>query len=241
MKIVTKEMGCGHFVFRGVTNATHSLIPSVGRVELPPSFDSRQDYEEAILDRFKRQAYATLLKEPSDDWEWLALAQHHGMQTRLLDWTFSPLIALYFATRPEVSTNDGRVLPINTDRAVYALHFCKHMFTAPSENGPFQYSKIGVVFPPDVSPRVSGQSGVFTTQPDPEVEFTTDGGDPDVFPNPVEKLLISKRVATDIQRRLFVLGIREHMLFPDLDGFARSNRIQFQLADCHTRDNEGGG
>ncbi len=231
------QMDCGHYVFRGVTNSDYRLIPTVGRVEVPESFSTRREYEEAILDRFKRQAYGTMLRQPEDDWEWLALAQHHGMQTRLLDWTYSPLVALYFATRPEVSDEDGGVIPISEDRAVYALHFCKHMNTAPSHRkGPFDFKRIGVVFPPDVSPRVAGQSGLFTTQPDPASEFSTKGANPKVFPDPVRKMLLPKQVAADIQRRLFLLGIREHMLFPDLDGFARSNKVHFRLAACHSKE-----
>jgi hypothetical protein len=79
----------GRWVFRGLPRSSYELIPKVGRI--PHSFSSRQKLETALLDKFERGATAYLEYRPENKWEWLALAQHHGLPTRLLDWTLNPL------------------------------------------------------------------------------------------------------------------------------------------------------
>ena len=96
-ELVAETMKLHNFVFRGVKrSATHRLIPSAGR---GPTRDTRKVLraEQQILNAFKRTALPFLPFQPKDDWEWLALAQHHGLPTRLLDWTTNPLVAAYFA------------------------------------------------------------------------------------------------------------------------------------------------
>jgi type I restriction enzyme M protein len=51
-----------------------------------------------MLEKFKREAIPYLTIKPNDDWDWLALAQHHGLPTRLLDWTQNPLVAVGIAS-----------------------------------------------------------------------------------------------------------------------------------------------
>ncbi len=57
-----------------------------------------------MIKRFKQDAYPRLRENPETEWDWLFLAQHHGLPTRLLDWTENPLIGLYFASE----TDDGQ-------------------------------------------------------------------------------------------------------------------------------------
>ena len=64
-----------------------------------PFKGSRLDVERLMLEEFKSRAHQYLPANaiPSSDFEWLALMQHHLGQTRLLDWTFSPYVAAFFA------------------------------------------------------------------------------------------------------------------------------------------------
>jgi hypothetical protein len=90
--------------FRGSTNSRHRLVPSLGR----PPFTL--EHERALINIFKQNAVQFVDQRPQSEWEWLFLARHHTVPTRLLDWTESPLIGLYFATHSmdEVAKNDSK-------------------------------------------------------------------------------------------------------------------------------------
>src|SRR4051794_29736747 len=78
-------------VFRGLARSSYSNVSSLAR--LSGEFDQ---LERHLIRNFRKYAHR---EAPGPTmWDWLSLAQHHGLPTRLLDWTFSPLVALHFAT-----------------------------------------------------------------------------------------------------------------------------------------------
>ena len=122
LKVVSNELLEGRKYFRGQTklsSAGYQLKPSIGRYDdvLTKSFRERDELERNVLGVFSNHLVTHVQHLPRSEWEALAIAQHHGLPTRLMDWTENPLVALYFAVR-ETKTDDEGV-PMNS--AVYVL------------------------------------------------------------------------------------------------------------------------
>src|SRR5262245_57840031 len=93
-------------IFRGVSSELYQPIPSVGRCPLIKG-EKRANTERRLFKKFKERSLPYLKFVPRDDWEWLAVAQHSGVPTRLLDWTSNPLVAAYFAVERDVTSSSA--------------------------------------------------------------------------------------------------------------------------------------
>src|SRR3982751_548545 len=104
-----------NWAFRGERDERWPLYSSLSRYLMNFAVDKKAwpEQEARILRVFKRKAHQFLVQppDPDDDFQWLALMQHHGAPTRLLDFTWSPYVAAFFAL--ERTLNDGVVWAMN--------------------------------------------------------------------------------------------------------------------------------
>ncbi len=200
----------GQWVFRGHSDASFKLIPSVGRGGHTSS--TTEKYEKSLFQQFKREARSYLDPLPVNDWEWLSVAQHHGIPTRLLDWSQNPLAALYFA----VQTSD------ESDGELIALNAPLKAPESATSGSPFNHMTAMKCYPNTVSPRIRAQEGLFVICPDPETPL-----DKKLRKTwRIEKILVPAASKARLRYELYRLGVHESALFPDLDGLAA--RIKWQ-------------
>ncbi len=205
-------------IFRGHGNVNWNLIPKIGRVyQFRPTIDKKNAQElvykeEAVaFEDFKRRATPYIDKVPQDDWQWLALAQHHSFPTRLLDWSDNPLVAAYFACCEQYVG----------DSAIFVLDRSNIKGGLKSEH-PLLLKETKLFEPHHLSSRITAQASVFTVHSQPHIEF---GGD---F---VKKWILKQDCLIDITGRLERFGINHHSLFPSLDGLSQMLIHKFCLYD----------
>lgn len=162
--------------------------------------------EVAIFNEFQRHIPAYSAVDTTNLWSVMALAQHHGLPTRLLDWTTNPLVAAYFACEGEP----------DSDSAVWIVWGLDNEDAPPLPPNPSDINQIFCVTPWVISSRIQAQSGEFTAHPNgrPISEYLTSE-------DQILKIRISKTVRIRILLQLDLIGINRRTLFPDLDGLAQ--------------------
>jgi hypothetical protein len=205
---VTRWPSQTRYYFRGVSRSAYELIPSFGRSQDKTGYYS----ERRILAEFKNQALGYLDKVPTNDWGWMALAQHHGLPTRLLDWTTNPLVAAYFAVRDEINLETEKRQGRDGSSAIYFMIYKPAPLDITTLPDPLDYDQHGVFWPPHGTPRIKAQSGVLTIQPDPAVPFA--------FGSTLVKYVIAHQDRRVFRSNLNSYGIHDASMFPDLDGLS---------------------
>jgi FRG domain len=205
--LVQKFRKDGNWIFRGVGQSTYELIPKIGRPESRKGKGGGIDLpydriaEKTMIREFIRSAGPYVKHIPTTQLEWLALAQHHGMATRLLDWSTSLLVAAYFAVRDTRSRTSPPM--IYCVRDVPLAPTDKHECLDGLDD-------VMLYYPPHISPRIPAQSGLFTVHRNPDQPFD---------PNNLVRITIGKSPLT-FKFNLNACGIHQASLFPDIDGLA---------------------
>lgn len=213
--------------YRGQGNSTWQLVPSIARV----GTGDTTDREIALIKRFRQNAVAILNQAPTEEFEWLFLMQHHRLPTRLLDWSESPLVALYFAIeRTEDATECAlwcldpiqlnkiaNIEPPMGDLPAFASEDVLQSYL-PSKVAAERHTKLKPVacIGPRNSPRMYAQQGVFTITHREATPLDThaDG-------NHLVKIIIPAVNRAQVRDELKHLGVNRLSLFPDLDSVAQ--------------------
>ena len=190
----------GNYLFRGVASVRFPLVTSVGRQR--EGYGYSKQVEEALFDQFKREALPFLPTRPTNDWEWLALAQHHGVPTRLLDWSESPAVSLFFAVW---GNNED-------DAGLYIIRRPDQVKAVDLELHPFKTKEVVFFYPGYVTPRLVSQRGLFTVHPDPEAPYTS---------KDMQQIVIGSECKADFRRKLDSGGTHHAAILADLDGLSR--------------------
>ena len=233
------------WAFRGQSDAGWSLASSLSRYlssfQVDPAAWTLQEWR--IIRIFRRKAHLFLGNVPAEDdvFQWLAMMKHHGAPTRLLDFTWSPFVAAFFALA--WATRDAAVWALCVPRLRRAPGHLPEEYrgteaTRPMrEPGSFERLFLNATVPfvavgePYVmNQRLVAQSGTFVT--------------PSVVDRPVEEILATypepktlltkivldtENLRDDAMEALYNMNVTPATLFPDLDGLGRSMAYELEF------------
>ena len=229
-----EELGLhrSNFAYRGHSDASVDLSTSLVRLGGDPS-----ELEGQVMRAFRKYAAADAVAHDTP-WDWLALGQHHGLPTRLLDWTYSPYVALHFVTQSlERYDRDGVVWCLDYVRAHELLppplrklldKEGANVFTTEllSEAAPATRDLAGLgdedfilfVEPPSFDARIVNQYALFSLMSSPDASLDEWLGKHEDL---ARRLVIPAELKWEIRDKLDQAGINERVLFPGLDGLTR--------------------
>ena len=222
----------GNRWFRGVSKNTYELLPKIGRGHAGLTWYKTDvvnrrainlaQRERRVFEAFRRRAHLGLATIPSTTIEWLAVAQHHGVPTRLLDWTTNPLMAAWFATNstsadaPQVA----RVFCHTVSPSVLVHH---DELALESEETPSVFAHHGTtpqfMVAPHWHPRVRAQRGCFSVHPVPNEPYKPKG---------LKFFDIEHQHWAEFRRRLYYFGVDASTVMADLTGLGEALTWQYE-------------
>jgi hypothetical protein len=220
------------FVFRGQQNAAATLQTSLMKLG-----GNYADMEPHLIRNFRKYAHRSEVERDSL-WDWLSLGQHHGLPTRILDWTVSPLVAAHFATADvERFDQDAAIWMVNQRKAHQlapqklneilrrqkADYFTVSMLaeTIPSLDSLDRLAPpLFVLFfePPSLDERIINQYALFSVMPDATAaldDWLT--AQPELY----RKVILPAELKWEVRDKLDQANITERVLFPGLDGLSK--------------------
>lgn len=220
-------------VYRGEGRATNELSTSLQRLGGPYA-----DLERHLLRNFRKYAHRDAVSREST-WHWLALAKHHGLPTRLLDWSHSPYVALHFATEnPALLDVDGTVWSVDYVKAAAHLPPALRDVLAAEGSNTLTADMLDraagtlaeldalagddafVVFyePPSLDERITNQFAAFSF-----MSGAASSLDDWLARHPdlVRRVDVPASLKREARDKLDQANVTERVLFPGLDGIAR--------------------
>jgi hypothetical protein len=226
-------------VYRGMSDVSAPLLTSLDRLGAPDAPHSKVHLEEHILRNFLRYS-KPYVRADQAEWELLFTAQHHGLPTRLLDWSYSPLVAAHFATLDPAPGSDRVVWQLDWRRmherfGLKPLAFLVQdlidelqrrgigslgeFFARAADSAPFAC----MLEPPAMDHRITVQSAAFTITSDTSRAFDLFLADHGLG-GALRGFVLPAASVDLIRDQLDICAIDERRLFPDLDGVAREVR-----------------
>jgi hypothetical protein len=237
-------------VFRGLARSSYSNRHSLARLG-----DDYRELERHLIRNFRKYAHR---ERPGPTlWDWLSLAQHHGLPTRLLDWTFSPFVAAHFATATSPDqeavvwavdcASAHELLPGEIGRSLDAEGatvfttelLAEHATTLEALDRLSNHEPFVLFFePPSLDDRIVNQSAVLSTLSDPEASMDDWIEE---HPDCCHAWRIPPEAKAEIRVRLDQGNVTERVLMPGLDGLATWLRRYYAPDRAPANLSEGGG
>jgi hypothetical protein len=217
--------------FRGVSRTQLDLRHGLARLG--------GDYarkERHLLRNFRKYARRSFVGDDST-WNWLALAQHHGLPTRLLDWSYSPHVALHFATSDlEYMDVDGEVLVVDFEQVAERLPEVLRQLLEREGSFVFTGEMLSQVAaslgelcrlseepfalflePPSLNERIINQAALFSLISHADVMLDRWLA---THPGSCRRIIVSAELKWEVRDKLDQINISERVLFPGLDGLS---------------------
>ena len=219
-------------VYRGENRAANELTTSLQRLRGPFA-----ELERHLLRNFRKYAHRNAVPKETI-WDWLALAKHHGLPTRLLDWTHSPYVGLHFATANRLLFDeDGAVWTVDYVRAAehlpqrlrsvlddegansFTAEMLERAATSLEELDQLPDDEDFVIFfePPSLDDRIVNQYSVFSLMSGAEVRLDTWL---ESRADLAQRVVIPAELKWEVRDKLDQANVTERVLFPGLDGIA---------------------
>jgi len=218
--------------FRGMSDVNYALETAL--IRLGGNFDQ---LERHLLRNFRKYAHRSVVKRDSI-WEWLSVAQHYGLPTRLMDWTYSPFVAMHFATASiDNMHDDGVIWAINYVKAhqlipaelrmelqteganVFTVEMLSKKIVSLEKLARLSDSCVMLFFePPSMDDRIVNQFALFSVMSDPTVIMNDWLAD---YPEICRKIVIPSHLKWEIRDKLDQANVTERVLFPGLGGLSR--------------------
>jgi hypothetical protein len=228
------------YAFRGLPETEHGLETSLMR--LGGNFAGMERH---LLRNFRKYAHRNVVEHDSL-WNWLSLAKHHGLPTRLLDWSFSPFVAMHFATADiHRFDRDGAIWAVNyraihqhlpaslretlrdEGSDVFTVDMLAHKARSlPEFEALAEGDEPFVVFfePPSIDERIVNQFALFSIMS----AATGDLGEwLQDHPTVCRKIVVPAKLKWEVRDKLDQANITERVLFPGLDGLSAWLRRQY--------------